>query len=225
GEPILLLASPKGVGLTTPTSVHVHAGENTTMSAGKDVNIAVGKGFVMNAVERVSLLAYKLGMKLIAARGKLEIQAQQDGIDLIAAKGIQVTSTSDSIRISAQKDILLTSGGAYIRLSGGNIEIHAPGAVDIKGDQHSFSGPARYDGKAPPLPKSIVNDEQFVLKDEASGKIMPFAPYRIEGDSGEVLARGVTDAEGKTVRVFTGTRTHGLKMFHEGDDAPDTTTT
>ncbi|MBC8824770.1 DUF2345 domain-containing protein, partial [Escherichia coli] len=68
-----------------------------------DVNIAVGKGFVMNAVERVSLLAYKLGMKLIAARGKLEIQAQQDGIDLIAAKGIQVTSTSDSIRISAQK--------------------------------------------------------------------------------------------------------------------------
>ncbi|MGK8202840.1 type VI secretion system Vgr family protein [Burkholderia cenocepacia] len=224
-EPLLLLASPKGVGVTTPTSVHLHAGENTTMSAGKDINVAVGKNFVINAVERVSLLAYKLGMKLIAARGKLEIQAQQGGIDLVAAKGIQVTSTSDSIRISAQKDILLTSGGAYIRLSGGNIEIHAPGAVDIKGEQHSFSGPARYDGKPPPLPKSIVNDEQFILKDEASGKIMPFAPYRIEGEGGEVLARGVTDAEGKTVRVFTGTKTHALKMFHEGDDAPDTMTT
>nr|WP_269504304.1 type VI secretion system Vgr family protein [Burkholderia sp. IMCC1007] len=225
GEPVLLLASPKGVGVTTPTSVHLHAGEHTTMSAGKDINVAVGKSFVMNAVERVSLLAYKLGMKLIAARGKLEIHAQQDGIDMIAAKGIQVTSTSDSIRITADKDILLTSGGAYIRLSGGKIEIHAPGAVDIKGAQHAFSGPARYDGKPPPLPKSIVNDEQFILKDETSGKIMPFAPYRIEGEGGQVLARGVTDAEGKTVRVFTGTSTHSLKMFHEGEDAPDTMTT
>ena len=219
-DPLLLLASPKGIGITTPTSVHVHAGENTTLSAGKDANVAVGKGFVLNAVERVSLLAYKLGMKLIAARGKLEIQAQQDGIDLLASKGINITSSTDTIQLSAQKDILITSGGACIRLTGGGIEIHAPGTVDIKGAQHSFSGPASYDGKPPALPQSVVNDEQFVLRDEKSGEIMPLAPYRIESEDGQVLARGITDAEGKTVRVFTGTNAQKLNMFHEGDDLP-----
>ncbi|QLD47859.1 DUF2345 domain-containing protein, partial [Paraburkholderia fungorum] len=32
-------------------------------------------------------------------------------------------------------------GGAYIRIKDGNIEIHAPGKIDIKGAQHAFSGP------------------------------------------------------------------------------------
>jgi type VI secretion system secreted protein VgrG len=216
-DPVLLLASPKGVGITTPTSVHIHAGENTTMSANSDMNIATGKSLVANAVDKISLFAYKLGMKLIAARGKLEIQAQTDGIDLLASKGIKISSSTDAIQLSAEKEILLTSGGAYIRISGGNIQVHAPGQVDIKGSEHSFTGPTRYDGQPPALPKSVVNDQQFILKDETTGNVMPLAPYRIEGSDGQILARGITDAEGKTVRVFTGTAEQNLKMFHEDD--------
>jgi type VI secretion system secreted protein VgrG len=216
-DPVLLIASPKGVGITTPTSIHMHAGENTTVSANQDFNLATGKSLVANAVERISLFAYKMGMKLIAASGKLEIQAQTDGIDMLASKGIKISSSTDSIQVSASKEILLTAGGGYIRISGGNIEIHAPGNVDIKGAQHAFSGPARYDGKPPALPTSVGNDQQFVLKDQTTGNLMPFAPYRIEGADGSVLARGITDAEGKTVRVFTGTKAQAVNMFHEDD--------
>jgi type VI secretion system secreted protein VgrG len=218
-DPVLLIASPKGVGITTPASVHIHAGENVTMSANSDINIAVGKSLVANAVDKISLFAYKLGMKLIAARGKLEIQAQTDGIDLLASKGIKISSSTDAIELSAEKEILLTSGGAYVRISGGNIQIHAPGEVDIKGSNHAFSGPTQYDGQPPALPKSVSNDQQFILKDEASGNVMPLAPYRIEGNGGQVLARGITDAEGKTARVFTGTQAQDLKMFHEDGEA------
>ena len=214
-DPVLLIASPKGVGITTPTSVHVHAGENATVSANSDINVAIGKSLVANVVDKISLFAYKLGMKLIAARGKVEIQAQSDGMDLLASKGIKISSSTDAIELSAQKEILLTSGGAYIRISGGNIQVHAPGQVDIKGSEHSFTGPTRYDGQPAPMPKSVANDQQFVLKDETTGNVMPLAPYRIESGDGQVLARGITDAEGKTVRVFTGTQEQELKMFHE----------
>jgi type VI secretion system secreted protein VgrG len=214
-DPVLLIASPKGVGITTPTSVHVHAGENATVSANSDINVAIGKSLVANVVDKISLFAYKLGMKLIAARGKVEIQAQSDGMDLLASKGIKISSSTDAIELSAQKEILLTSGGAYIRISGGNIQVHAPGQVDIKGSEHSFTGPTRYDGQSAPLPKSVANDQQFVLKDETTGNVMPLAPYRIESGDGLVLARGITDAEGKTVRIFTGTQEQELKMFHE----------
>jgi type VI secretion system secreted protein VgrG len=216
-DPLLLLASPKGVGITTPESVHIHAGENATISANTDINVAIGKSLVANAVDKISLFAYKLGMKLIAARGKLEIQAQTDGIDVLASKGIKISSSTDAIQLSAEKEILLTSGGAYIRISGGNIQVHAPGQVDIKGSEHSFTGPTRYDGQPAALPKSVVNDQQFILKDETTGNVMPLAPYRIESGDGQVLARGITDAEGKTVRVFTGIQEQELKMFHEDD--------
>ena len=218
-DPVLLLASPKGVGITTPESVHIHAGENATISANTDINVAIGKSLVANAVDKISLFAYKLGMKLIAARGKLEIQAQTDGIDVLASKGIKISSSTDAIQLSAEKEILLTSGGAYIRISGGNIQVHAPSQVDIKGSEHSFTGPTRYDGQPAALPKSLVNDQQFILKDETTGNVMPLAPYRIESGDGQVLARGITDAEGKTVRVFTGTQEQELKMFHEDDQA------
>ena len=217
-DPVLLIASPKGVAITTPTSIHMHAGENATVSTNQDFNLATGKSLVANAVEKISLFAYKMGMKLIAASGKVEIQAQTGGIDLLASKGIKMSSSTDSIQVSASKEILLTAGGGYIRISGGNIQIHAPGSVDIKGAQHSFSGPASYDGKPPALPTSIGNDQQFILKDKSTGNLMPFAPYRIEGEGGSVLARGTTDAEGKTVRVFTGTKAQAVNMFHEDDE-------
>ncbi|OQS31761.1 DUF2345 domain-containing protein, partial [Chromobacterium haemolyticum] len=35
-----------------------------------------------------------------------------------------------------------TSGGGYIRLKGGNIEVHCPGEVSVKGASHALSGPA-----------------------------------------------------------------------------------
>ncbi|MBM3117882.1 DUF2345 domain-containing protein, partial [Jeongeupia naejangsanensis] len=46
--------------------------------------------------------------------------------------------------VIAGEEILLTAGGGYIRLKGGNIEIHCPGKVDVKGADHSFSGPASF---------------------------------------------------------------------------------
>ena len=46
------------------------------------------------------------------------------------------------MEIAAGQEILLTSGGGYIRLKGGNIEVHCPGEVSVKGASHALSGPA-----------------------------------------------------------------------------------
>ncbi|MBM3115703.1 DUF2345 domain-containing protein, partial [Jeongeupia naejangsanensis] len=57
--------------------------------------------------------------------------------------------------VIAGEEILLTAGGGYIRLKGGNIEIHCPGKVDVKGADHSFSGPANLNV---PLPNYPISD-------------------------------------------------------------------
>ncbi len=42
-----------------------------------------------------------------------------------------------------------------IRLKGGDIQIHAPGRIDIKGSMHSFSGPASMPYPMPTQPDAV----------------------------------------------------------------------
>jgi type VI secretion system secreted protein VgrG len=60
-------------------------------TASGNADIGVLKKFTVAAGEAISLFAQKLGMKLVAASGKLEIQAQQDEMLLMALKASRYT--------------------------------------------------------------------------------------------------------------------------------------
>ena len=154
-EPHLLLAGAGGLQATTPATVHINGGEHIALTAGRDVSVSAGKSLLASVLDKISLFAQNAGMKLFAAKGKVEIQAQSDNIELTAQKSVMVISTTDIVTIAAKKEISLTSGGAYIRIADGNIEIHAPGTVDVKGAAHNFSGPARLD---PTFPSWVAAD-------------------------------------------------------------------
>jgi uncharacterized protein (DUF2345 family) len=153
--PHLLLAGASGLQATTPATVHVSGGEHVALTAAHNVSVTAGKSLFASVAEKISLFVQNAGMKLFAAKGKVEIQAQSDSIELTAQKRVTLISTTDAITLSAKKEILLTSGGAYIRIADGNIEIHAPGTVDVKGSAHNFSGPARLD---PTFPSWVAAD-------------------------------------------------------------------
>jgi type VI secretion system secreted protein VgrG len=160
-EPILLASAPAGIGLTTPKSTHLETGEHLHLIAGKDANVGIGKKLALSIGEALSIFVYQAGMKLFAAKGKIQVQAQSDRIEIIADKGIDLVSVNDNVNIAAPKQVLLTSGGAYIRMAGGNIDIHAPGMVDIKGATHSFGGPA---GTSYPMPRLPRGDWEYKPK-------------------------------------------------------------
>ncbi|VEB41560.1 Uncharacterized protein conserved in bacteria [Chromobacterium violaceum] len=67
-----------------------------------------------------------MALKLIAAKGKVQVQAQSDAMELTADKELTITSAKGKVQIAASQEVLLTSGGGYIRIAGGNIEIHCP---------------------------------------------------------------------------------------------------
>ncbi len=147
--PVMLVASPSGIALSTQQSVHIASDQQTNLVSGQSTFIASGKSLVASVAEKISLFVQNAGMKLFAANGKVEVQAHSDNIELTAQKTVKVLSATENIEAIAKQEILLTSGGAYIRIKDGNIEIHAPGKIDIKGAQHSFSGPTRLDEKFP----------------------------------------------------------------------------
>ncbi|WP_280512632.1 DUF2345 domain-containing protein [Chromohalobacter israelensis] len=151
--PWLHMASPAGITLSTPESTHLAQGRSLSVSSGEGVNVATGKSLVASISETLSLFVQKAGIKLFAARGKVEVQAQSDNLEATARQNLNVTSTDEKVDLSAAEEILLVSGGAYVRIKGGNIELHAPGKVTVNGATKSFGGPASLDSEVPELPE------------------------------------------------------------------------
>jgi len=125
----LLLSAPEGIAQITPKSVQLSAGENVISTSGKHTDFSVVKRFTVAAGERVSLFAQKLGIKIFASKGKVEIQAQGDEMTLDALKDIRISSSEGKLVISAKQEIILTSGGGYIRIADGTVECAAPDKI------------------------------------------------------------------------------------------------
>lgn len=125
----LLLSAPEGIAQSTPKSVQLSAGENVISTSGKHTDFSALKRFTVAAGERVSLFAQKLGIKIFASKGKVEIQAQGDEMTLDALKDIRISSSEGRLVISAKQEIILTSGGGYIRITDGVVECAAPDKI------------------------------------------------------------------------------------------------
>ncbi|MGV3347109.1 DUF2345 domain-containing protein, partial [Enterobacteriaceae bacterium LUAb1] len=126
----LLLSAPAGIAQTTAKSLQLSAGENITTTSGKNTDFSVLKAFTVAAGGIISLFAQKMGIKLFAAKGKVEIQAQGDELALHALKDVRISSSEGKVVIHAKQDILLVgSGGAYLRIGNGEVESGAPDKI------------------------------------------------------------------------------------------------
>lgn len=126
----LLLSAPAGIAQATAKSLQLTAGENLIATSGKNTDFSILKNFTVAAGEAISLFAQKLGIKFFAAKGKVEIQAQSDGMTLDALKDVLISSSEGNVTIRAKQDILLVgSGGAYLRIGNGEVESGAPDKI------------------------------------------------------------------------------------------------
>ena len=145
----LLVSAPEGIAQVTGKSLQQSAGDNIISTSGGHTDFSSLKRFTVAAGERVSLYAQKLGIKMFAGKGKVEIQAQGDEMTLDALKDIRISSSEGKLIISAKQEIVLTSGGGYIRIADGTVECAAPdkiierGAVWQKFGGQSFSQAAQ----------------------------------------------------------------------------------
>jgi type VI secretion system secreted protein VgrG len=158
-QKIILLHGEDGVAITSPQSQTHTAGTNLDLVAQRDTNQTSGRRWIHNVGQHISLfvagLKDKVALKIIAAKGKIQLQAQSGDIEITGDKDLKVTACKGLISISAKEEILMTAGGGYIRLKGGDIEIHCPGKVSIKGANHDMSGPAKMSPTLPQFPDSV----------------------------------------------------------------------
>ncbi|WP_181240016.1 type VI secretion system Vgr family protein [Enterobacter ludwigii] len=199
-KPGIILNAPEGVSITSPQAVRVASGAASVgIMSQQNTDISALKRFTVAAGEAVSMLARKAGMKLFAAKGKVEIQAQDDALEAVAKKDVTVTSVEGKVVITGATELIVNCDGAFMKLAGGNMELGAPGNILLKCTNVQKMGSADYDAPKPELPQGY--SENFVAQDKESGDILANTRYRITTADGSVY-EGRTDSEGKTAEIF-----------------------
>ena len=201
-EAILLLAAPSDIALTTSKNIHSHAGENITQSAAESINQSAGKTYVLTTGQGISLYTADHGAKLFAAKGKVQIQAQSEAMELIASLGLKIISTQDNVEISAAKNIILTAGGSQIKIGDGGITLTSPSPINYKASQHLFGGGGKIHSELPKLPNSTMQkyshrlDAYNLFVTHDFGDIV----YKSVLASGNLVV-GTLDEHGRTAQI------------------------
>jgi type VI secretion system secreted protein VgrG len=154
-QAVILLSAPHGIALTSGQHLQLATRDNLAINAGGSADIGVRRKFTVAAGDAISMFAQKLGMKLLAAKGKVEIQAQSDEMTLAALKDITITSTDGRLVLSAANEVWIGAGGSYIRINSNRIENGTPGTILEKCAKWDKPGPASMQPVLPLLPKSI----------------------------------------------------------------------
>ena len=131
-QPVIVAGAPAGIALSTPQHIQLSANQNQILTAGGNMEISALKRIALVARKALVVFVHEMGMKLVAATGKIDIQAQNDGIDIIAKKGLTITSLEDEIIISAKKKITLQCGGSYLTIDPAKIENGTAGDFKVK---------------------------------------------------------------------------------------------
>jgi type VI secretion system secreted protein VgrG len=105
GEPHLVMASPVGIELTSAQSTHIASTRHTAITSGKSLAIASIDGLFASVGKTFRLFVHKAGMKLIAAGGKVSVQAQSDNVEVIANKVLELLSETDWVNVRGKKGV------------------------------------------------------------------------------------------------------------------------
>ncbi|MFZ1874277.1 MAG: type VI secretion system tip protein VgrG [Chania sp.] len=194
----VLISAPAGIALTTPKTLQLNAEENLTFTARQQADISVLKRITLAAGKAISLFAQEAGMKLFAAKGQIELQAQSDEMHLSSLKDMTISSHAGKTIIAAKDELLLTCGGAFIRLKGGQIEYGSPGNQTVKATNWVVQGPENMDITHPTFPQSIPKQAlrfQLGSSPQSPTKVRANEPYKLYAN-GALVQQGLTDADG-----------------------------
>ena len=211
---IVAISAMHGAAIASQKSISVAAGTNIDQTALRDINQTSGRRWIHNVRESISLFVdgtkakIKDTFKLIAAKGNIQMQAQDGKIEATAQNNIEITSVDGQVIIKAPKEILLTAGGGYIRI-GSSIEIGNPEVLTMKAADYSLTGGTQLYQSLPALPKTEMQGKHslrfaFAGSDQLARDMgLVGKNYRVLDDNtGQELASGTIGKDGRMDRVM-----------------------
>ncbi|NHC05129.1 DUF2345 domain-containing protein, partial [Acinetobacter sp. 187] len=150
---VVLITSPESIAISTPEDIHLSADGKINQVASDSINLSTQKNLIAQALNKVSVFAAQSGISAIAAKGKVELQAQDDALDVLAKSGITISSSDDKIEISSPKEIVITGASSQIKINASGIFPSTSGKFEVKAGQHIFQ-PGQSASGTSKLPKA-----------------------------------------------------------------------
>jgi len=144
GAPIVAVSAPAGLISASMQNVAIGAGTSIDMVSAGATALASGSTATMRSVQGMSLYANEGGMKMTAASGPVTLQAQDDQLQLLAKRVLEMISNTDWITIKAKKGVRINGGGTELELSPGGIKGYTAGKHEMyAADHQTFPGQSR----------------------------------------------------------------------------------
>jgi len=194
--PIVAVTAPAGIVLASQDNVALGSEKKVDLASGGDAQISAGRNVFVRAARGISAFAHTLGIKLVAARGNLALEAHQGGVEIKASKRISLIS-SEAIYIEAPL-VRVVSKGAQTDWADGTIVQQSAGKQVVKATSIVHGGPGGGTPSTLDFAKSnIRTDERVVLRDLQTREPVPNQRYTAHLHDGSKID-GISDEEGRT---------------------------
>jgi type VI secretion system secreted protein VgrG len=194
--PIVAITAPAGIVLASQDNVALGSERTVDIASGGDAQVSAGRNVFLRAARGISAFAQSLGIKLVAARGDVNLEAQQGSVVVKSSKRISLIS-SEAIHIEAPL-VRIVSQGAQTEWADGTLTQQSSGKHVVKAAGIVHGGPGG--GKPTSLDFSKSNirtDERMVLRDLQSREPVPHQRYVAHLEDGSTID-GVSDEDGRT---------------------------
>ncbi|MEK5771240.1 type VI secretion system Vgr family protein [Acinetobacter variabilis] len=202
-QALMLLCAPNSIALSTNEDLHLSANQQINHSAADNINFSTQKSLIAHAQDKISLFAAQQGLKAVAAKGKVELQAQDDAIETIARQKVKIISTEDRIEIISPKEIVLTAGGSQLKINGQGVFGVTGGKFECKAGKHSFMGGANVTYEVPQLPNKPLYSNRLDVYDlfwQSDFSTLTYKAFIPETNS---YISGQLDEHGRTKKMTT----------------------
>lgn len=201
GAPLIAAHGDAGVLISSADTVLVGTQKNFETSSIADHQASAGRSLFLRATQAVQLFAAKLGMRLIAGAGNIQIEAHEGEIVIKSLKRIHLIS-NECVRLEAPT-LQLISQGAKTSYVDGQIVDECKANYTVKCAEYVQLGPGDSTSETLKLPHSdIEHDQQVQLLDLQTQTPLPNQRYRITVEDGKIF-EGVSNSSGLTERFTT----------------------
>jgi type VI secretion system secreted protein VgrG len=202
--PVVATAAQGGLIDVTPASSVSYAGGSQQHTAREQIQLGAGQAVHIHAGTSIDLFAQSQGLRAIAHRDDLTLQAQAGNLNADARQNITLRTQDGGIVLNGKTLRLVAADGSYIEIGNG-ITLGTNGDVRIRSANFDQDGPAT----AAPTPPSFTQakaDQRVVLHfphrdddavDPSTWIVADHHPYTITMADGSKV-EGTTDAKGLT---------------------------
>lgn len=140
GEALVAIGGPAGVVVGSGQHLALGGSLQVDLVSGADTRLSSGGATALRAADGISLFSHQEGVKLTAASGKVQVQAQDDTLQLLAKKVMALISTTDWITITARQGVRINGGSSELVISADGIQGYTAGKSEMYAADHQTFG-------------------------------------------------------------------------------------